>query len=171
MRKMYVLKGVDYGRDLMATVKGTKNFQYWEFISSETAVRNGIANVPTDEEWQNIEYLAKNALQPLRDRIGKPLDINSGFRCKKLNDLVGSSDASFHRLGCAADIDSDTVDLMDILETASMLPHTEIIAEFFPHGWVHIGLQKNRSDQVVKLKDDNHNYARMSVNKIKEIYA
>lgn len=171
MAKMYVLSNVSYGRDLNATVKGCKNFTYGEFVSSETAVRNGIANVPNEQEWQNIEYLVKNALQPLRDKIGVPLTINSGFRCKKLNDLVGSSDASFHRLGCAADVDSDTVGLMEILETANSLTHTEIIAEFFPHGWVHIGLQSGRADQVVKLKDDEHNYARMSVDQIKEIYA
>ena len=44
------------------------------------------------------------ALQALRDRIGKPLSITSGFRCNRHNKAVGGAEQSFHTLGMAADV-------------------------------------------------------------------
>jgi len=167
---MYILPKVNYGRDLEDYV--SKDFQYWEFISSDKAVRLGIKNVPTEAEWKNIEYLVEHGLQPIRDALGKPLEINSGFRCKKLNDSVGSSDTSFHRLGCAVDIDSDKVKLLDILEIAYELPEwSEIIAEFYPNGWNHFGLRQGDNRQMLKLKDATHNYSRITIEELKEMYA
>lgn len=44
------------------------------------------------------------SLDSLRERIGIPLTINSGFRCDKHNTDIGGSPNSKHRLGLAADI-------------------------------------------------------------------
>lgn len=44
------------------------------------------------------------ALQKLRDAIGKPIKINSGYRCLFHNRSIGSTDTSQHVLGKAADI-------------------------------------------------------------------
>lgn len=43
-------------------------------------------------------------LQRLRDRVGKPLVVNSGYRCPKHNKAVGGVAGSLHILGTAADI-------------------------------------------------------------------
>ena len=40
----------------------------------------------------------------MRDRIGKPLSITSGFRCNRHNKTVGGAEQSFHTLGMAADV-------------------------------------------------------------------
>ena len=40
MSKRHVIANVDYGRNLDEYV--SENFQYWEFVSSELAVRKGI---------------------------------------------------------------------------------------------------------------------------------
>lgn len=169
MSKRYVLDGVDYGRDLDAYV--SKNFQYWEFVSSMQAVRLGIENVPTEAEWQNIEKLVKNILQPMRDKLGKPVTINSGFRCKKLNDAAGSTDTSFHRLGCAVDIDSESIPLMDILDIAYGLPKwSEIIAEYFPHGWVHVAYKEGDNRKMLKLKDPKHHFKRVTKDELDKLY-
>ena len=45
-----------------------------------------------------------DALQALRDHIGKPLSITSGFRCNRHNKAVGGAEQSFHTLGMAADV-------------------------------------------------------------------
>lgn len=169
MGKKYVIDGVDYGRDLDAYV--SKNFQYWEFVSSDKAVRLGIKNVPTEAEWKRIEALVKDVVQPLRDKLGSPIIINSGFRCKALNDAVGSTDTSFHRLGCAVDIDSDNIPLKKILDAAYSLPKwSEIIAEYFPNGWVHVGYNVGDNRKMLKLKDNNHNYEQVSKVKLDAIY-
>lgn len=169
MSKKYVLDGVNYGRNLDTYI--SKNFQYWEFVSSDKAVRLGIKNVPTADEWRNIEDLVMNVLQPLRNVLDKPITINSGFRCKELNDAVGSSGTSFHRLGCAVDIDSDTIPLMDILDAVYGLPKwTEIIAEYFPHGWVHVAYKAGDNRKMLKLKDANHNFKGVGKEYLDKLY-
>lgn len=165
----YILQNVNYGRILTNTITGTKNFQYGDFVSSELAVRKGIANVPTEAEWQHVEALAKDILQPLRDKFG-PIKVNSGYRSKALNDAVGSSDTSFHRTGGGCDIESSTVSLMTILNEAMTMPISECIAEFFPNGWVHIGYLKGDTRRNLKLKDDKHNYTKLTLAELHKIY-
>jgi len=61
-----------------------------------------------------IEVGLIGGLQQLRDLIGKPIIINSGYRCEKHNKEVGGSPKSQHLLGKAADIrtlDMSPVDL------------------------------------------------------------
>ena len=166
-----VIAGVDYGRDLNATVVGTTNFTYGEFVESSTALRYNIKNIPTEEEWKAIEHIAVTICQPLRDKLGE-LQVDSGFRCPELNEKVGSSDTSFHAYACAVDLKPKApgVTLVDLLKAACELPYNEVIAEYFPTGWVHVGCQAGRSDQVIKLKDNDHNYTHMSLDDILAIY-
>ena len=61
-------------------------------------------NVPNESELANLKRLAA-FLETVKSAIGgKPIIVNSAFRCKEVNDAVGSSDKSQHRVGCAADI-------------------------------------------------------------------
>ena len=83
----------------------SKNFTLEEFIRSSTAERMGIDNVPKDEEViKNLRNLCFEILQPLRDYVGAPVHINSGYRCKALNEAVGGGKNSQHCRGEACDI-------------------------------------------------------------------
>ena len=83
----------------------SKNFTLEEFIRSRTAESMGIDNVPKDEEViENMKALCLEVLQPLRDYVGAPIHINSGYRCKALNEAVGGVKNSQHCLGEACDI-------------------------------------------------------------------
>lgn len=87
----------------------SKNFRFAEFEASEMAARYRIINVITD--WgvrDNIIALVREVLQPLRDAWGKPLVINSGYRCPKLNKAVGGVAESQHVKGEAADVACDS---------------------------------------------------------------
>jgi hypothetical protein len=84
----------------------SENFTLSEFLRSPTAGRHSI-----DEQWQineeiyrNISALVKNVLQPARDKFQRPISINSGYRCYRVNRLVGGSENSDHLTGRAADI-------------------------------------------------------------------
>lgn len=82
----------------------SKNFNYSEFSKSDTAKRLHINNAITDWEVRdNIKALVENVLQPLRDSWGGPIFINSGYRCKELNEAVGGVETSQHCKGMAAD--------------------------------------------------------------------
>ena len=83
-----------------------KYFTIKELISSSTATQHNINNTPTKEIEENLKALVDNILDPLREAYGKPIIVNSGFRCEKLNNLVGGSRTSQHRTGHAADIKS-----------------------------------------------------------------
>ena len=165
----YILPNVDYGRDLDAYIPNAPNFQYWEVVSSIQAVRLGIANIPTEEQWRNAEIFAVNVLQPLRNRLGA-ITVSSWFRCPSLNKAVGSSDTSFHLTGGAGDLEPQECSLMELLEGAYKLHFSEIIAEFFPDGWVHVAYLKGDDRRLLKLKDQLHNFARVSIDQLRKFY-
>jgi zinc D-Ala-D-Ala carboxypeptidase len=169
MGKIFVLPNVDYRRDLNKKIVQAENFTYGEFVSSETAVRMGYKNVPTEEEWQKVEALARDILQPLRNKLGR-ININSGYRCKALNDHICSSDASYHRTGGGVDLDPEECTLMQLCEEAMKMNVSEVIAEYFPDGWVHIGYLRGKATKTLKLKDANHHYSRISMNDLRGIY-
>ena len=79
-------------------------FTLEEFTRSATAQHLGIDNTPSEEAVKNLSHLVWNVLDPLRERWGSAIIINSGFRCEALNRAVGGAKASYHRLGMAADI-------------------------------------------------------------------
>lgn len=86
----------------------SKNFTWEEFTASDTAKRLGILNQIIDWEVRdNIIALVENLLQPLRDAWGKPITINSGYRCPRLNKEVGGVPTSQHVRGQAADCGVD----------------------------------------------------------------
>lgn len=75
----------------------SKHFKFSEFTKSDTANRYHINNAIT--EWDvrdNIVALVENVLEPLREAWGGPLFINSGYRCKELNEKVGGVETSQH---------------------------------------------------------------------------
>lgn len=52
----------------------------------------------------SVDWRLLTALQQLRDALGVPLLINSGFRCAKHNHSVNGAEGSYHTIGLAADI-------------------------------------------------------------------
>ena len=74
-----------------------KNFRIQEFVC-----HCGCEMPP--EARQNIEALVANVLDPVRDEYGKPIYVNSGYRCEKHNKAVGGVPRSQHMVGQAADI-------------------------------------------------------------------
>lgn len=83
----------------------TDNFSYREFEASDVAQKKHICNaITTVEVRDSVKALVENVLQPLRDAWGKPLTINSGYRCPALNKEVGGVPTSQHVKGEAADV-------------------------------------------------------------------
>lgn len=83
----------------------SKDFSYREFEASDTAAHLNILNaVTTTKIRDSLKALVDDVLQPLRDAYGKPLHVNSGYRCPELNKAVGGVATSQHVKGEAADI-------------------------------------------------------------------
>ena len=82
----------------------TKHFKLSEFEASRKAVEHGIVNIAPPEAVENLRRLCEGCLEPLREALGLPVVVTSGYRTKELNNLLAhSSDRSQHMLGQAAD--------------------------------------------------------------------
>ena len=122
----------------------SKYISYREGVYSHTATRRGIKNTPNDEQLTNMESVADNIFEPLREWVGGPIKINSFFRCPELNTAIGGSSRSQHCKGQAVDID----DTFHKATNAEMyhyikehLDFYQIIWEFGDDGnpdWVHV---------------------------------
>lgn len=123
----------------------TKNFSLDELTASGTAARLGIDNTPNDLQLQNLRRLAE-LLQQVRDHFQTPIFINSGFRCKALNDAVNSRDTSQHLKACAADIRISGVSPKEGVQRIidAKIPYDQIICEY--DSWIHISVSNDPSD-------------------------
>lgn len=122
-------------------LKDTKYFKVSEILRSSTAKKHNIDNTPTDETIiDNLNYTL-NRLNTIREQYGKPIYINSGYRCDALNVLVGGVKDSKHRLGLAVDLRWDT-DLIDFLiENCSF---DKLIREKVGKSkWIHLQFSRN----------------------------
>jgi len=97
----------------MAEMKLTKNFNLSEFNCND-------GSVTPYAVLENLRLLAKE-LQVLRDFIGKPITINSGYRSPKYNKKIGGVSRSQHVLGLAADIKVEGVSAREIHSIISEL--------------------------------------------------
>jgi len=82
----------------------SRDFQLWEFEYSDTARLAGKDNHATEAAVANLKTLCENVLQPLRDAVGEPIKIQSGYRSPWLNEAVNGAKTSQHLRGQAADI-------------------------------------------------------------------
>ena len=121
-------------------------------------------NVPNESELANLKRLAA-FLETVKSAIGgKPIIVNSAFRCKEVNDAVGSSDKSQHRLGCAADIRVPQMSPDEVVKAiiAAGLPFDQVIREF--DRWTHVSIPntadaKPRGQKLIIDKTGTRPYA------------
>lgn len=82
-----------------------KYFSLTELTYSSKARELHIDNTPFSYSIiDNLTNLIENLLDPVREMWGKPLHVNSGYRCLALNKAVGGKPTSQHLKGEAADI-------------------------------------------------------------------
>ncbi len=80
------------------------HFTLAEMCESQTAEKHGIANIPSSEAVANMRRLCEGCLEPLREALGLPIIITSGYRTKALNNhILHSARKSQHVSGQAAD--------------------------------------------------------------------
>lgn len=133
------------------------NFTIDELCHSATAMRHGITNKPTPAVEYNLTCLIKRVLQPVRELWGHAVTVNSGYRCERLNAIVGGSKNSQHKYGKAADITVGSTELnrkLFAMIRASKIPYDQLIDEY-DYKWIHISYDPNKQSQrgqVLHLK-------------------
>ena len=133
-----------------------KYFKLSQLIHSNTAKNKGWSNIPGQDakkkpQWTE-EYIIRN-LENLMINVGDyiiakypNMKITSGYRAKKLNDSLGSSDSSHHPQGCAIDIQVPGVTTAEITNfiVDNIPAYAQVIWEKPESGgsWVHIAYKE-----------------------------
>lgn len=126
-------------------------FSISELITSDTAARYNINNMPDINSLDNMLELIYYVLQPLREIIKKPMKITSGFRNSEVNRLVGGAKNSQHTTGQAADFTITGMSPAAVIEIVkkSGIEFDQVINEY--NQWTHISFNKGKNrKQVLK---------------------
>lgn len=145
----------------------TTNFTLGELTHSNTAVARGISNEPIAIHKDNLIEAANKLFQPVRDLLGHPMVISSGYRSEAVNKAVGGSSSSAHSVGYAIDFSckgfGSTTEIAKFLVKelyTNKLGFDQLILEFpdTDSTWIHLGY-KSPSDaqrhQVLTAKKVN----------------
>lgn len=135
----------------------TENFTLNELVYSATAEKNKIDNRPSVQVIANLKSLCENVLQPLRNALGCPIVITSGFRCAVLNKKVGGQPNSQHLMGQAADLVVPQKNLKDVFNyIKSHLNYDQLLYEYSKTDkWIHVSFRNdghNRKQAIDNYK-------------------
>jgi uncharacterized protein YcbK (DUF882 family) len=132
------------------------NFSISELIKSDIADKNGIKNMPDVASLDNLLQLIFYVLQPLRDKVKRPIVITSGYRCKKVNQLTGGKTTSQHLNGKAADfiiVGMSVQQAIDFVKRSGIEFDQLIHEKIGNKEWVHISYNKgNNRKQFIQIK-------------------
>ena len=112
----------------------------------------------TDKEILNLKRVCENVLEPLREHLGEPITINSGWRSQALNKKIGGSPSSQHCSGEAVDfVCPNMSDAFAFIR--KNLQFDQLINE---KGltWIHVSYNRSRN-RYESLNFDGHNYTRI----------
>jgi zinc D-Ala-D-Ala carboxypeptidase len=130
-------------------------FTLAEMTRSETASRERIPNEPAEAELQNLRALCAAVLDPLREALGKPIKVNSGYRSPALNTRLGGASRSQHTQGRAADIQAPGTSVLELFKTIIRLglPFDQVIYEAASRTskWVHVSHDPARDRRQIMV--------------------
>jgi len=133
----------------------SKHLSRAEFERSDAATNYGINNSMNSGQLAKAMALAINCFEPIREHLGKPIRVNSGYRSPAVNKRIGGALTSQHSLGEAIDLDLHDRDLFEwIIDNVTF---DQLIAEFPSGGkasWFHISFRegRNRKQVLVAIK-------------------
>ena len=141
-------------------MKLSEHLSLSEVIRSESAKRNGISNMPTEQHIANFKLLAEKIFEPIRAHFRCPIHISSGYRSIELNRAVKGSLTSQHCQGEAIDIDMDGTPngvtnkmIFDFIK--NNLEFDQLIWEFGTNenpDWVHVSYESTGKQRKQVLK-------------------
>ena len=130
-----------------------KYFTIKELCKSSTAEQKKIDNTPNSEVVNNLEKLVEHILDPLREKYGKPIHVNGGYRCPALNKAVGGSKPSQQMLGFAADftVGSATKNkiLFNLIQELNL--HFDQLFDEKNFRWIHVSYSDKPRKQILHL--------------------
>lgn len=135
-------------------MKLAPHFTYAEFVFSQTAIRHGIANTPDEQALKNLHHTAAQ-MEKVRELLGAPIFISSGYRSPELNAAIGGSKTSQHMSGEAADFVSPFGSPLEICRAlVDAGAHRDIVFDqlIYEGTWVHISFLRQPRGEILTWK-------------------
>lgn len=123
----------------------------WFSWSELTVTNTGKSNELTDAGRAALRLLVGKLLDPLRERLGRPVRVNSAWRSPSVNDAIaGHANDSQHKLGEAADISVSGMSAREIAQVIvdADLPFDQMIW-YAPErgGHLHVSYTERRANR------------------------
>ena len=115
----------------------SEHFTLAEFVQSDIAVRKGLDNTPDADTLEVLKVTAAG-LEEVRELLGKPIHVNSGYRSLKVNSAVGGSGTSQHCKGEAVDFIAPQYGTPQEVCRAILDSTIEFDQLIYEGAWVHI---------------------------------
>lgn len=118
-------------------------------IEELTITGTGLLNVPNNVQFDNLQKLVTNILDPLREMYGKPIHVNSGFRSANVNKMVNGAKNSDHLYGLAADLKCENnYQLYNlILENFEFKQLISEKGSIIAPKWIHVSFDENNNQK------------------------
>ena len=127
----------------------SQTFSIRELTYSDTAIRLGIDNTPTDEILINLQNVVQFILEPISNNFNSQIVITSGYRSPALCQAIGSSATSQHAFGMAVDFEILGIPNKEVSDwIVNHLDYDQCILEFWKpdepnSGWVHCSYKQS----------------------------
>jgi len=113
------------------------NFELAEFVSERDP------HPPSESHLHNLQTLCNLALEPLREALGRPLKITSGYRSPEYNKSMNGAPGSMHCAGIAADIAvGDNNEIILAAAIASKIAAIGGIGVYPGRGFIHVDIRQ-----------------------------
>ena len=126
----------------------------------ECPLRQPAEKLPDGVE-ENLQALVREVLDPARAAYGKPISVNSGYRCQVHNKTVGGVANSQHMKGEAADISAGSIqatrEVGKIIEQLGKFDQLIYYPTF-----VHVSYKRNGGNRHQVLRKTAGGYQKIS---------
>jgi zinc D-Ala-D-Ala carboxypeptidase len=143
-------------------MKLSEHFSLEEMTKSQTALRRNLPNTPSEAQTEALVLLCENVLEPVRERFGIPFTPSSGYRSAELCVAIGSSVASQHAKGEAADFEVPSISNLELCTwIINNLDFDQLILECYTGGntgWVHCSYKAEGNRKEVLTYDKENGY-------------
>lgn len=129
-------------------MKLSKYFTYNELTFSETAKRLKYTNTPSHKQLKSLTNTAQQ-LDKVRELLGCPVIVTSGYRSLAVNRAIGSSDNSQHIKGEAVDfrtVEHSPRKIVELIKKSD-IEFDQLVLEY--DSWVHISFSSRNRKQIL----------------------
>jgi len=114
----------------------SEHFNSAEFVAPGDPVR------PSEDVLERLKDLCELALEPLREALGRPIKVSSGYRSAVYNKKIGGAPGSQHCAGIAADIVmANDAEQLKAAAIASNIPGIGGIGIYPGRGFIHVDIR------------------------------